>query len=563
MQHTAQNILFVTNNGIVMNNGRSLKLKKGVLGIVDKDAQPTSEGLLVTDTFQTTPKTRTFELRLGSESVPNGTIGRSGSSWKSLPFRLKDIVEISAHAPSLKHSVDEVHIGYDGTNDSSALVLKKGETVAIDLTLKGKSLGVLGYKDSEYNLRFYLTAPDNDTFTMQEIVEEAVSKLQKIELVGGAPLSNIVDIKVINSKNTTLAGTEYITYTLQLPVPGTSNNIAQIASVYPNLDVIFEGEVNGKSTFTALVKAGEEEPTDVTPAPFVAKDAQITLDCGEYESSTEITTGTFAWVKGESCVVKDVEFSILVPDTECGEGRLEELQKAYPELVIVKGQTKNCQTTYTTKVESNLVCDGCSPAVRDLLEAKKPSPFEGAVWEENKGTYDKQALMGIAFKGKEFITARGEEVADTLPMNYDVTKISVSSAPLSNFNNFEQRSSEDSYFKVTRISYGARPSGLGMDYLEQEQETRVYYTLTKKFENNFFANALHGTESLLKPLAQYVMYTVHIRRATLSQSFSQELVEHVRYNILAEVGKHKNIETILNKLASAAGLPTIETYEGK
>lgn len=79
-------------------------------------------------------------------------------------------------------------------------------------------------------------------------------------------------------------------------------------------------------------------------------------------------------------------------------------------------------------------------------------------------------------------------------------------------------------------------------------------------ENDNYGNWVLGTESHLKPLAQYVDYILSVRTVRFSQSFTGEVVENFNYHILCELGKHVNVETVLNALATAAGIPTVEAY---
>ena len=60
---------FFTIDGMVMEEGRSFNLSKGVFGIVDKGAEPTSKGLKVTSVFPKTPKNRLFELSMGTADL--------------------------------------------------------------------------------------------------------------------------------------------------------------------------------------------------------------------------------------------------------------------------------------------------------------------------------------------------------------------------------------------------------------------------------------------------------------------------------------------------------------
>lgn len=101
-----------------------------------------------------------------------------------------------------------------------------------------------------------------------------------------------------------------------------------------------------------------------------------------------------------------------------------------------------------------------------------------------------------------------------------------------------------------------------MDFYDLEDRTRVYYTGEQADTTNLYRQRTLGMESLLKPLSQYVSYSIEIRPERFAQSFSDMKKEPIRYTILAEVGKHKQIEPLVNALATAAGLPTVQAYGG-
>src|SRR5690606_5508530 len=112
------------------------------------------------------------------------------------------------------------------------------------------------------------------------------------------------------------------------------------------------------------------------------------------------------------------------------------------------------------------------------------------------------------------------------------------------------------------IRRGYRPEALGGDFRDLEQRSRVYFTDYPSHCDNGYAELVLGEESLLKNSAQYVMYSITIRRKRYSQSVSQTHEQNNKYDILVEVGKHLPIETLVNTLATAAGLPTVQAYGG-
>jgi hypothetical protein len=189
MLNRPQEILFVTNEGAVQKDGFSATLGKGQFGIVDKGATKSALGEKVTTTLPASPKDRLFELALGAADLKTGR-SINNKAWRSLPFKLTDVVDIKVKAPQGKGSVDEVLIGYDGINADTALVFENGDNEVLDITLKGDALGMLGYKDGTVTVKLHLRAPNEGAFTMQEIVEEGIEILKRTTLIGGIPLTN-------------------------------------------------------------------------------------------------------------------------------------------------------------------------------------------------------------------------------------------------------------------------------------------------------------------------------------------------------------------------------------
>lgn len=563
MSHKPQELLFATNNGLVQISGGSTKLAQGVFGIVDKGAPNTKDGIPVVNTFQTSPKDRMFELRLGT-SPAEATKNRSNKSYTSRPFTLGEIADISVSAPSLKSSVDEFWIGYDGVNEGTAIQLENGETAVFDITMSGQGIGFLGYPDGTITTKFYITAPNEGDVNMAEVIEEAVARYNKTTLVGGVPVSNYVEVTPINSTNVDAVGTEFNLYTLTVPMDGTNANVAQVLQQYPTLDVKFDGSIAGQTTFVVA-------KTGAAPTAFNVVTTTLVLDCDEYVSSSDATT-TIAWVLSDTCTAVPKTYTLQLADDECGENRLEEVQARYPELVITavvqeEGEGEdpditsvNCQTVYSTSVMSDFVCDECSPIIRGLYETEAPAPFDFVSWEPEATEYDPTALMGIRVKGKKTEFVGDEYMRGTIPFVYDFVRINVAGGyPTTLSENFESRKEP---YPVKLISIGSRPESLGMDFYDFEDRTRVYMTGEQPRLDNMYRQRTLGLESMLKPLKQYVNYTIEIRPERFAQSFSSMKKEPIRYCIIAEVGKHKQLEALVNSLATAAGLPTVQAYGG-
>ena len=564
MLNRPQEILFVTNEGAVQKNGFSATLGKGQFGIVDKGAAKSALGEKVTTTLPTTPKDRLFELALGASDLkPNRS--QTNKSWRSLPFKLSDVVEIKVKTPVGKGSVDEVLIGYDGINADTALVFKNGDNETLDITLKGDALGMLGYKDGKVTVKLHLRAPNEGAFTMQQIVEEGVELLKRMTLIGGVPITEYVDITPINSTQTALTGSNYSFFYLSVNDEGRESDKGLIQAQYPLFKVERKSWKDGLSVYSILAPSAtvladyEATLTDIMkyceacPRGFTASaDGKLCVNDG--------TPVAIAWVEGETGVVVSENYDIQLADDECGTNRLAELQAAYPSLnIAVKGTaTGGCQTVYTTTVLSNPVFEECDPILLDLYFTEAPSAYNFTHWTKATKVYNVNALMGIRIKGKMNIFAGSEDYRFDIPNIYDSTRISVSSEV--GMVNESYKQGRVGRFAVKMLSVASRPDSLGMDLRDLENRARIHYTMSPVHEDNNIARYLLGEESLLKPTAQYVTYNIWIRTSKIAGMFSKEEVTNQKYIIAAEVGRHLGVEDVVNALATAAGVPVVEAF---
>lgn len=220
----------------------------------------------------------------------------------------------------------------------------------------------------------------------------------------------------------------------------------------------------------------------------------------------------------------------------------------------------NCQTVYRTQVMSEIVCEECSPMLRDLflVEDALP-PYEMIDWVEQAPVYTDDALMGIYLEGLPNIMAGSEEYRDDIPYLYSSTRISVANIAQSLVNESFNMGT-NGRFKVKLLEIAADPSGLGMDLFDLEERARVYMTGVKRHAGNNYARLVLGEESLLKPTAQYILYSIRVRTNRFAQSWSGEVVENFNYLVAAEIGRNTDVETLINALATAAGLPTVSAY---
>lgn len=557
--HAPQTLFFVTNQGSVSTTGGSTRIAKGQLGLVDKGGVPTAAGLPVVTSVTpiSTDRNRLYELRLGIAPL-TPTRSQSNKAYSTVPFKLSEIVDVKVNYPKMGVSVDEFIIGYNGINPDTALVMSNGDNEVIDITLSGEAIGMLGYPEAKVTVKLYLEAPNTGTFTMHEIVEKGVERLKNVTLVGGVPITNYIDITPVNSTNAaTVTGTDLTFYTLKVNDKGNHTALGLVQAQYPGLIVKRETFVPGTATsgVSTYVVLSSSLPSAYSLSVAALADA----NCDGIPEKT-VTTSTIAWVEGATCTAIEEKYTIQLKDTDCGTDKLDELSAFYPELTIevsVDGDTNPiagaCQTQYETTVLTNVVCEECSPLLRDLFVSEPPKPFEGVHWTTEAKTYNASALMGIHLKGKVNILAGGEEYRDDLPFVYSSTRLSIANAApgmvSESFN-----IGTNGRFAVKLMSIATEPEAMGGQFYDMEERTRVYFENRQRLAGNNYGKLVLGQESHLKPTAQYVDYVVRVRTNRFAQSFSGEVVENFDYHILVEAGYATAVHDLLTTLAAGNGI---------
>lgn len=137
-----------------------------------------------------------------------------------------------------------------------------------------------------------------------------------------------------------LASASGFVYAVTLEDDGTDNgstissNLA--SSKFVSGTVIKSGNDNGVGFYTAVYnsKITTVEIESFLNSAGIRKTATVTLVGETVALCNNSSTTSIAWVSGATCSAIENQYSIVLKDTECGTGRLEELQGAYPNLNI-------------------------------------------------------------------------------------------------------------------------------------------------------------------------------------------------------------------------------------
>lgn len=323
--------------------------------------------------------------------------------------------------------------------------------------------------------------------------------------------------------------------------------------------VLKQAQNDGVAIYTVAVTA---ELTEDQIATFKATDAVSSTAVfsliGEASAVCKSTaTVVKSWVAGKTCNAIPEAYSITLSDDECGANKLTKLQKTYPSLVITAGASALCQTTYSTTVLSNIVCEGCSDEFRDLFVTEAPNDFERISWTKAAKVYNPLAKMGIKITGKDFIMSGSEEYRDDMPFYATSTRISIAGGYTTMIS--ENFIAGTGRYAVKMLSIAEEPEAYGGMLRDQEERSRIYFDGTRRLEGNNYGKWAMGQETRLKGLAQYVDYalTVNIKTPVMNLGASNEKITYI---VRVEVGYHQEVEKLFNSLASAAGLPSQVAY---
>lgn len=353
-------------------------------------------------------------------------------------------------------------------------------------------------------------------------------------------------------------------YTIQIEDDNAVSSIEAIDNT-PDVGVkagtVVKGGANTEGLYSYTFLSYKELASDKIEAFLTAnKDKSVVLELiGKVSSVCKNDTVTeFDWTEIGTCNAILQEYLLDLPDTKCGADRLEELKSHYSTNEITKGINGGCQTRYHLKVLSNVLCDDkCDPSkFFDIYKTEAPAPYEGRTWVlKEEISYGTSCLAGLRIKGKTFEVHPSENFRNELAFTESSVGVEVSGGWSNEVPEmaFDKRSTP---FHVEYITRKAPRTHVGGNMWQYERMGRMFFTGEEESLNNM-TRFLLGQQSLLAADVQVADYVLLIEREVYSQAFSQTYSEHTEFHILVPIGKHKEIEKLLNLLVSANGIEPV------
>jgi len=336
-------------------------------------------------------------------------------------------------------------------------------------------------------------------------------------------------------------------------------------------------ELNGAYENTVTIATYASTSIDIT-LTGTSGTANVTLEGVDYLSTflTDLTTTADNFVTAHAAAILATSNSVVTAaagvltfETPDEDYELPSIANVTTDLDgTVSGTTATtmpaqdaCQTKYTMSVISNLVCDECDPVFEDFYRTEAPEAYDFQVWEKdaNVGSNPEgTCLTGIRIKGKAFSLESEESLRDTVGFIEASTMVRASAGYPIEVREGIGRIKQGQY-QAKHISRWVPRTHLAGNLRDLENEGRSYFRGYdyKDYLGRLLTGEISNMEDQLK---QYVMYTLQIRSGKGAQGFGGRVSQDINYHVWVEVGRHGAVETLLNDIATHAGVPAVRAF---
>jgi|TARA_R110000822_G_scaffold6851_30_gene28768 hypothetical protein len=218
-----------------------------------------------------------------------------------------------------------------------------------------------------------------------------------------------------------------------------------------------------------------------------------------------------------------------------------------------------CQTTYTTTVNTSLVCEECDEIFRNVFESESPKMFLGVDWEKEDRSWNGTAEMGLRFRAKRSSLSGDEFLRHEIPFIDDSVEISLAGGYPTHTNLNYGSGGQSGRFVVKVLQRKAKGQNLGGNLWKFENEAAWHFYGRGMEDRGNYAKIRLGLESRLRGLENYLVYSINVAPLSYNTDFQQPQNGAMTYHIVCPLGKQEALELVLNKMAAAAGLPQIKS----
>lgn len=231
-------------------------------------------------------------------------------------------------------------------------------------------------------------------------------------------------------------------------------------------------------------------------------------------------------------------------------------------LTAVANVEAGCQTKYVTSVITNLVGEECDPIYKDAYLSEAPASYESADWVKfADSTTEKSGncKAGIRFKSRVFTLDGDEALRNLVGFTETSTQIKVAAGFPDEIREGIGRLPKGNY-EGKYLSRQQHRTHLAGNLRHLENEGRAYFGGLNN-DKDYLGRLLRGeTSNMQDNTVQFIQYKLKISSFNHTQGFAGRINDDINYNFFVEVGRHKDLENLLNKLAAAAGREGVTAF---
>lgn len=331
-------------------------------------------------------------------------------------------------------------------------------------------------------------------------------------------------------------------------VSGTGRKMSQIKG-----SGLYIVATSAKLTADDIATFVEANPTAIVA--FASK----TSDMCENPTVTKVS-----WTACGSCKVSKEKYYITIPDDECGNSALKEIQEAFPELTITDyGTPAACQHSFQTEVYTNVLCEECDPVFEGFFHSHAPHSYRNREWKllETAQEMPSNCKCGIRFRGKEMLLSPSECLMDQMTYIEDSVEIAVSGG-------YPDAMLEGApiYMTPLHVEYLERKAPrthVGGNMMDDELKGYAHFNGYPKHDK-FIERTFMNEYSRVEQTAQYVDFQIVLNPAIYAQGFGKRIADDpVNLILRVRYGAHEGVQEMVNMLGAAAGLGAAVVTEPK